>query len=223
MKRILAITAAALLCHAPAGADFAVSKPKASAPAKPPKPAPKTKPVPKAKTTKVIVKPKADPRLAGIDPEMVREAIVAAGYKADFFNNSTDGTQRIDASSSEGSWAVSPKECTELNRCRLVEYGLSWPVSNAANICNSWKYYIIQDQTGTTGLPTCYAMPSGKEFRLTLTSDQGPYVGLNKASKAEARQQLISMTKLWASYVSRLGEARDIATKKCPKKKNKCW
>jgi hypothetical protein len=222
MKRILAFIVATALVPVSANADFSVSKPKPA----------KTTPVIKspkhvAKPRRPVVvapRPQLQPQPLGIDPATVREAILAAGYQTNLSVSPTDGSTRIDVASGTSAWSVFMKECRTPNQCRAIEYGLEWSVPNDANICNSWTHYITQDEGGKAGFPVCTAVPpSGKQLRLSLSSDQGPYAGIDKAPKAEAKDRLISMAKVWTSYVGRLSEARDIANKKCPKKKNSCW
>jgi hypothetical protein len=220
MKRILAFIVAAALVPVSASADFSVSKPK---PAKPTPVIKAPRPVAKPKRP-VVVAPRPQPQPSGIDPVMVREAILAAGFQTNLAVSPADGSTRIDVASGTSAWSVFMKECRAPNQCRAIEYGLVWAVPNDANICSSWTHYITQDEGGKAGFPVCVAVPpSGKQLRLSLSSDQGPYAGIDKAPKAEAKERLISMAKVWTSYVGRLGEARDIANKKCPKKKNSCW
>jgi hypothetical protein len=220
MRSTLAVVAAALLLSAPASADFSVSKPK------PAKPAPKPTAKPKPPTTRPMgaVKPKPQPQSVGFDPVMVHEAITAAGLKANLIVNPADGSQRIDGTSGTSAWSVAMKECTSAKSCRLVEYNLAWRVNNDANVCRSWYHYVTDDESGAKGLPACYTVPpSGKEFRLWLSTDQAPYAGIDKAPRAETLERLTNMAKTWNEYVARLPEAREIANKKCPRKKDLCW
>jgi hypothetical protein len=231
MRKFLTIIAAALLLPVPANADFSVSKPKPAKPAPKAtaKPAParavaKPKHRPPVERRQVVVPPKPVPQLPGIEPMVVRDAIVAAGYSAVLTANPADASQKIAVTVGNSGWTARLKECASTNRCKLLEFAFTWQVPNDANVCSSWKYYITKDETGASGLPMCFTVPpSGKQLELLLSSGQAPYAGMDNAPPADAKQRIAGMVKVWTTYVGRLTEARDIASKKCPKKKNKCW
>jgi hypothetical protein len=225
MKRIFACIAAASLLAGPAAADFSVSQPK---PPKQTKTAPAPAPRP-ARTRQPVERPRVVPTrppapLPGIDPAVFLEAIRAVGYTDSAMAVAADGGPKIDVKAGKSAWQVEFSDCASPNRCRSAEIVFNWEVLNDANICAVWGHYITQDEDGSKGLPQCKAIPpSGKLLRLSLSTKQKPYEEIYRASRQEANVQLTAMVRTWASYASRLTEARDIANKRCPRGRVGCW
>ncbi len=226
MKWFWGFLAAFALLAAPAAADFTISKPTAAKPAKrPTEPAPAPAPRrPRVERTQAAPPPRPAPPPPGFDPALLQEAILAAGYTSSSMTVAADGGPKIDVKSGKSGWTAEFSDCANANRCKSVNFFFVWEIANDANICAVWGHYITQDEDGAKGLPMCTVVPpSGKMLRLSLSSTQLPYAGIDRAPADEKRSILANMVKTWASYSGRLTEARDIANKKCPRGRPGCW
>jgi hypothetical protein len=212
----------ALAAPSTAFADFAISKPKPQQQAKPAHP-PRNRPVRRPRDDTAAIAETPPPPATGIDPALMQEAIVGAKYRVTLTRNEAAHTAVLQATDGKSGWSVNFKNCVADNRCGSMEFYTLWRTPNEANVCTVWGRDITKDPTHGRGKPFCYTVPGlERQFHLKLSSDQPPYVGLDKMTPAEAKQRMESMIGVWADYLPRLQQAYAIASGKCPRASDKC-
>jgi len=224
MNRVLSSSAAvlsllALVASAPVLADFSIPSAKKQV-TKPSTQRPVRRP---ARPKHAEPEAPAAPAVTGIDPALMREVLFGANYNVTLDRNPAARSAAIQVTDGKTGWRVTFGDCEEDSKCRTMEFYTLWGVANEANVCTVWNNDVTQDPTHVLGKPFCYTVPNlPRQFHLKLSSDQAPYIGMNRLPPEEARERMNVMIGVWSTYLKRLGEAWTIASAKCPRPTDKC-
>jgi hypothetical protein len=215
------VSAQVLLSTSPALADFRISKPKPKAAVQvSPDPGHRARPV---RRPRAPVETAATQELAGIDPALMKEAVVAANYGAKLVWNPEDRTAVVQATDNKSGWSVNFSDCSGETRCQSMEFYTRWQVSNEANVCTIWSRDITKDPGRSLGKPFCYTVPRlDRQLHLKLSSDQAPYAGIERLSREQAKQRMETMIRVWSTYLPMLPQAWTVAQQKCPRVGDRC-
>ncbi len=226
MKFAWTIVAAALILPTTASTEIRISKPKPTPRATQAAPAPQPTARARARPRPAPApspRPTTPPQPTGIDPALVNETLVEAGYTTEFANSPSPAGPSISTTTGNSAWRIAFKDCGPTQRCGQMEFYTLWRVSNEANVCYAWMNAITQDPTGTDGKPTCYTLPNaGNQLHLTMSTSQIPYIGIAQLSGDRAKSKILGMLNVWSSHVVRLPEAYAYARTYCPRKSRKC-
>jgi len=219
---IAAVAVLALGMPAPVLADIRLQRKVEQPPRKAPAPQRRvSRPRPVAPAAE---EPPPPPAPVGIDPELMREAVVEANYKVTYRPNPAAATAVLGVTDGKTGWSVNFSGCTEANRCSTMEFYTLWNVTNEANVCSAWNHAVVRDPNRMEGRPYCYTVASlPRQFHLKLTSSQIPYAGIDRLPREEAKARMSHMIGVWTSHLPRLSEAWTIARSKCPKPADKCY
>lgn len=204
---------------APAFADFSIQKAKPKAKSAPQRPARARRP----RVTEEEPAPPPAPAVTGIDPALMQQAVAEANYSAKLVRDPGGQTAVIEVTDGKTGWTVNFKNCVDDSHCGFMELYTLWPVSNEANVCTVWSLDVTKDPSRNLGKPYCYTVPQlTGQLHLKLSSDQGPYLGMDKLTPEQAKERMQGMIGVWQSYLPQLQEAWKIASTKCPRAAMKC-
>lgn len=217
----------ALLSSAPASADFFIKKtPKpAATPAKAPQPRVVRQPRRTRPVENHVEEAVAAPVPMGIDPALMQQAVTEAQYSAKLVRDPAAKTAVIEVTNGKSAgWSVNFKDCVEDNQCGSMEFYTLWRVANEANVCQVWGTDVAKDPTRNLGKPYCYVVRErDKQLHLKLSSEQMPYLGLDKMAPDQAKERMRGMIGVWSTALTQLPQAWEIAKSKCPKATDKCY
>jgi len=220
------LAAATLLLASPASADFFIKKaqPKAATPPTSP-PRVRTPPRRPRPSEARIEEAVAAPAPVGIDPALMEQAVNEAQYSARLVRDPANKTAVLEVTGDgkSGGWSVNFKDCEQDNQCGAMEFYTLWRVSNEANVCTVWGNDVARDPTRNLGKPFCYVVRDrDKQLHLKLSSEQLPYLGLDKMAPDAAKERMRSMIGVWSTSLTQLPQAWEIAKSKCPKATDRC-
>ena len=163
------------------------------------------------------------PRITGIDPALMQETVTEANYKATLVRDAAARTAVLQVTDGKTGWSVNFSDCAEENHCRTMEFYTLWRTPNEANVCQVWGSDVTQDPNRTAGKPFCYTVPGlARQFHLKLSTDQAPYLGMDRLPVPEAKERMNGMISIWSQHLGMLPQAWKIARSKCPRATDKC-